>query len=121
MTIRSLTLLSLGVGIASVLALLVGLRSIGGVLALVQLCGLVGAPLALILNRQLRSRSVVAVLSVALSIGMSALAAQSLIWFDLATRPALVATATAYGLVLALLLAERDAAEGTGRARELDA
>ena len=60
--------------------------------------------LAMILNRQLRSIPVVIALSVALSIALSAIAVQSLIWFRVATGPALVLAGTVYGCVLAGLL-----------------
>lgn len=106
MTFRQ-TMTVIGVwGLVTVLALVIGLHTVGGVLALVQLGGLVGAPLALILNRQLRSVPAVVALSIALSLALSALAVQSLIWFGVANRSLLVLTATAYGLVLSFLLSE---------------
>jgi hypothetical protein len=95
-----------------------GLATVGGLLALVQLGGLIGAPLALILNRQVRSASVVVVLSIALSMALAALAVQVLVWFEAATRLLLVASATAYGVGLAALLnTEPDHAERQGRSR----
>lgn len=92
------------IGLITVGLLLIGQRTIGGLLALLQLGGLVGAPLALLLHRQLRSRAVVAVIAPALSIALSALAAQSLVWFDLAEPELIVLCSTAYGVMLAWLL-----------------
>lgn len=97
-------LLVAGWGLATLAALLLGFETIGGLLALIHLGGLVGAPLAMILNRQLRSIPVVIALSVALSIALSAVAVQSLIWFRVASGPALVLAGTVYGCVLAGLL-----------------
>ena len=87
-------------------ALAAGLDTLGGLLALVHLGLLIGAPLALVLHHRLRSIPVTVVLAVALSLALSALAAQSLIWFDAATDVLVVITATAYGGTLAYLLAE---------------
>ncbi|MEZ5407368.1 MAG: hypothetical protein R2761_05035 [Acidimicrobiales bacterium] len=98
-----------GFGVVTAAALAAGFGNVGGLLALVQLCGLVGAPLAMILDRHVRSASVVVALSIALSMALSALAVQLLIWFSLAYRVLLVITATAYGLGLAsLLVGERE-------------
>jgi hypothetical protein len=89
-------------------AQIAGLGDVGGVLALIHLGGLIGAPLAMILNRHLRSVPAAMALSVALSIALSALAVQSLIWFELAGRLLLVVVGTAYGLALAGLLIGND-------------
>jgi hypothetical protein len=99
-------------GLAALVCQAVGLDNLGGLLALVHLGGLIGAPLALTLNRQVRSPSVVVVLSIALSLALSALAVQSLIWFSAANRLLLIAVGTAYGVGLALLLSDvQDPAE----------
>ena len=100
-----------GWGLVTVVALVLGLHTIGGLLALVQLGGLIGAPLALTLNRQLRSVPTAIALSIALSLALSALAVQSLIWFGVANKSLLVFTATAYGLALSFLLAEAGPAQ----------
>ncbi len=95
-------------GAVTTLLLLVGADSVGGVFALFQLGFLVGAPLAFVLHQELRSWQVVMVVAIALSIALSAISVQVLIWFRVATAELLVATATAYGVVLALLLASAD-------------
>lgn len=108
-----------GVGIfgaITALLLLVGANSVGGIFALFQLGFLVGAPLAFVLHEELRSWQVVMVVAVALSIALSAISVQFLIWFRVATAELLVATATTYGVVLALLLASVD----LGRERSPD-
>lgn len=104
-TVRGMMRFVAGFGLVTVMVQAVGLGDLGGLLALVQLCGLVGAPLAMILDRHVRSASVVVALSIALSMALSALAVQVLIWFSVAYRMLLVVTATAYGLGLASLLA----------------
>lgn len=91
-------------GLVTVGLMLIGQQTMGRFLALLQLGGLVGAPLAWLLHPQLRSRAVVAVIGVALSIALSALAAQALVWFNLAEPELVVLAATAYGVVLAWLL-----------------
>lgn len=91
-------------GLMTVGLMLIGPQTIGRLLALLQLGGLVGSPLAWLLLPQLRSRAVVAVVGLALSLALSALAAQSLVWFDLAEPELVVLAATAYGVVLAWLL-----------------
>lgn len=103
-TVRGMMRFVAGFGVVTALALAAGFGNVGGLLALVQLCGLVGAPLAMILDRHVRSASVVVALSIALSMALSALAVQVLIWFSVAYRVLLVITATAYGLGLASLL-----------------
>ncbi len=105
-----------GFGAVTTLLLAVGADSIGGVFALFQLGFLVGAPLAFVLHHELRSWQVVMVMSAALSIALSAISVQFLIWFRIASAELLVATATAYGLVLALLLSSAD----LGRDRQRD-
>lgn len=104
-TVRGMMRFVAAFGVVTVVAQVVGLSDLGGLLALVQLCGLVGAPLAMILDRHVRSASVVVALSIALSMALSALAVQVLIWFSVAYRVLLVVTATAYGIGLASLLA----------------
>ncbi len=91
-------------GLLTVGLMLMGLDTIGQLFALLQLGFFVGAPLAWLLLPQLRSRAVVIVVGIALSISLSSLAVQSLIWFNLAGRELLVLAATAYGVVLAWLL-----------------
>jgi len=103
-TVRGMMRFVAGFGLVTAAALAAGFGNLGGLLALVQLCGLVGAPLAMILDRHVRSASVVVALSIALSMALSALVVQVLIWFSVAYRVLLVITATAYGLGLASLL-----------------
>jgi len=98
-------------GAVTAAALSAGLATVGGLLAFVHLGGLIGAPLAVVMHRRLRSVPVTIVLSVALSLALSALAAQSLTWFEAATDVLIVITATAYGVVLAYLLGESAADE----------
>lgn len=93
-----------GFGALTALVLAVGAGTVGGLMALFQLCLLVGAPVALLVADDLRSRAAVVVLAAALSVAISAIAAQSLIWFQLATAELIVVLATAYGVVLAQLL-----------------
>lgn len=103
-TVRGMMRFVAAFGVVTVIALAAGFGNVGGLLALVQLCGLVGAPLAMILDRHVRSAGVVVALSIALSMALTALAVQVLIWFTVAYRILLVITATAYGLLLASLL-----------------
>lgn len=93
-----------GVGLVTFVLLALGVDTLGSILALFQLCLLVGAPTALQLADALRSRAAVVVLSVALSIAITALAVQSLVWFHLAISELIVLTSTAYGIVIAVLL-----------------
>jgi hypothetical protein len=95
-------------GAAAALALTVGLTGLGGVMALVYLGGLAGTPVAVRLRPQVRSMAVVVVLAIGLSLAMTGLAAQLLIWFGVATRAMLVVTATFYGSALSLLLPPPD-------------
>lgn len=92
-------------GALSALTLAVGLDSLGGVLAFFQLGFLVGAPMAIVLQQELRSWPMVVVVAVPLSIALSAISVQFLIWFRIASGELLIITATTYGVVLALLLA----------------
>ncbi len=103
-TVRRMILLVLGFGALTMLVQVAGLGDLGGLMALVHLGGLIGAPLALILNRHLRSASVTFVLSIALSLALTGLAVQSLIWFTAATRLTTLAAATLYGAAIAWLL-----------------
>lgn len=102
--VRRMILLVLGFGALTMLVQVAGLGSLGGLMALVQLGAFIGAPLALILNRHLRSASVTFVLSIALSMALTALAVQTLIWFTAATRLSTLAAATLYGAAIAWLL-----------------
>lgn len=97
-----------GSGVLTVVLLVLGFETAGGLLALVQLGGLIGAPLALVLNRRLRSIPVVVALSFGLSLALSALSVQSLIWFGTATGELLVVTGTAYGCLVAALVGQPD-------------
>jgi hypothetical protein len=115
MTVRRMIVVVLVSGAATAGAQLAGWGDLGGLMALIHLGGLIGAPLALILNRHLRSTPVMFALSIALSIALSALAAQSLIWFTVATRLALIVTGTAYGAGLAWLLVAEPEVEQAGR------
>ncbi|MGI9614637.1 MAG: hypothetical protein ACR2QO_17125 [Acidimicrobiales bacterium] len=111
MNLRIALLVVCGWGIATVGALVAGFATVGGLLAFVHLGGLIGAPLAVVMHRRLRSVPVAIALSVALSLALSALAAQSLTWFEGATDVLIVVVATAYGVALAYLLGERAADE----------
>lgn len=95
-------------GALTTLFLLIGVNTVGGLMALVQLCFLVGAPLAFVMFDELRSWQVVGVVAVALSLALSAISVQFLIWFRIATPVYLVIMATAYGVVLALLFSPVD-------------
>lgn len=87
-------------------ALFAGMDTLGGLLAFVHLGALIGAPLAVVMHRRLRSVPVSAALSIALSLALSALASQSLTWFQAATDVLIVITGTAFGCTLAYLLGE---------------
>lgn len=108
--VRDLANVAAGVGVASAVLLALDIGLVGEVLAMVQLGALVGAPLAMPLHHELRSWPVVIVVGIALSIALTSLAAQSLIWFDLAGRELLVLLATGYGVALAWLLSNADLA-----------
>lgn len=109
MRIRLLSVAVTVTGILTAGALAIGFGTIGGLMALVQLGGLVGAPVALVLHRSLRSWPVSLIVSGALSLALSALAGQSLVWFGFAAPETVVLAATVYGLGLAWIL---DAAGG---------
>ena len=104
-------------GLAVVL-LAAGLETVGGAVALVQLGLLVGGLPARLLGGALRSRAARVVLSVTLSLAITALAVQSLMWFRLATAELIVVTATAYAIVLTALLDSFDG--GADQPRPLD-
>ena len=95
-------------GSLTAVLLLAGLETIGGLFALLQLGLFVGAPLAVVLHHEVRSWRVVAVLAATLSVALSAIAVQVLVWFEIATGELLVVTATAYGVALAWLLSSVD-------------
>lgn len=95
-------------GLLTVGMMLVGWQTIGQLCALVQLGVFVGAPLARLLQPQLRSWAAVAVFAPLLSIALSALAAQSLVWFDLAEPELVVLAATGYGVMLTWLLSSEE-------------
>jgi hypothetical protein len=118
MTHRGATWAVGGFGLLVALVLAIGLETIGGVLALVQLGFLVGGLTAVHLVDVLRSRAAVVVLSVAMSVAVTAIAVQSLVWFRLATAESIVLTATGYGIVLATLLSSPDPA-GAGGSRSV--
>lgn len=113
MTSRNRILAIAGFGALTALTLAVGAGTLGGLLALVQLCFLIGLPIALLVADDLRSRAAVVVLAATLSIAISAIAVQSLVWFRLASAEAIVVLATVYGVVLAQLLST---ASGRGNA-----
>ncbi len=108
MNIRQLAWVVAAFGALTALMLLAGANSIGGVMALVQLCFLVGSPLAFVMFDQLRSWQVVVVVAAALSVALSAISVQFLIWFRIASPVLLVVTATVYGVILALLFSPVD-------------
>lgn len=93
------------VGLLTTLLLAVGADNLGGLLALFQLGLLVGAPLAIILQVELRSWPMATVIAVPLSIALSAISTQFLIWFRIGSPPLIVLTASCYGIMLALLVA----------------
>ncbi|MEM9563018.1 MAG: hypothetical protein AAGA93_10390 [Actinomycetota bacterium] len=97
-----------GFGVVTSLLLALGVDTIGSLMALAQLGGLIGAPTALLLRNDLRSTAATVVIAGVLSIAISAIAVQSLVWFEWATGPAIVLLATAYGVVLARLLTGSD-------------
>lgn len=104
MTSRIASYLSVGFGLFTLFFMWTGPDSFAGLLAFVQLGIIVGAPIAIALRSIVRLWPVTIILSVGLSLALSALAAQSLIWFEVASNPAVVAIATIYGVVLALLV-----------------
>lgn len=105
MSLQRMCWISGTVGVLTTLLLAVGADSVGGLLALFQLGLLVGAPLAIILQTELRSWSMAVVIAVPLSIALSAISTQFLIWFRIGSAPLIVLTASCYGIVLALLVA----------------
>ncbi len=105
-------------GAATVVAMLAGADTVGGILALFQLGLFVGAPLAVVLHRELRSWPIFVVVAAGLSIALSAIAVQSLIWFRVANGELVVATATAYGIVLALLISSVEPGLGGSERRD---
>jgi hypothetical protein len=115
MTVGRMIVVVVAFGAATAAVQLAGWGDLGGLMALVQLGGLIGAPMALILNRHLRSTAAAFALSIALSIALSALSVQSLIWFTVATRLSLIVTGTLYGAGLAWLLAAEPDTEQVGR------
>lgn len=108
MTIRQVATGVAAFGAITAALLLVGLNSIGGVFAFFQLGLFVGAPLAFVLHHELRSWPVAGVMAAALSIALSAISAQFLVWFEVASGVLVVLTATTYGVVLAWLLSATD-------------
>lgn len=102
-----------GFGALTALVLAVGAGTLGGLMALFHLCFLVGAPLAVLVADDLRSRAAVVVVAAALSVAITAIAVQSLVWFELASAELIVVLATVYGVTLAQLL-------GTGAVGDRD-
>lgn len=115
MTVRTAGMTVAAVGLVTLVLFAVGADAPAGLLALLQLGGLVGTPLAVVLHHELKSWPSVGVVAIALSISLSALAVQSLIWFDISSSPMIVATATVYGVVLAWLLSSSDYGRPEGR------
>ncbi|MCP3987914.1 MAG: hypothetical protein GY724_02485 [Actinomycetia bacterium] len=101
-----LVIIVVGSALLTVAAMGARLDTASGVLAFVHLGGLVGAPLGLVLLRKLRSVPVAVAISIALSAAMTALAAQLLLLFGFTERPLLIATATAYGLIVSVLVSD---------------
>lgn len=93
-----------GFGALTAIMLAAGAGTVGGLMALVHLCFLIGAPLAILVADDLRSRAAVVVVAAALSVAIAAIAVQSLVWFRLASAELIVVLATVYGLVLAQLM-----------------
>ncbi len=91
-------------GLLTSLVLALGFGTLGGLMALVQLGGLIGAPTASLLRDDLRSRAAAIVIASVLSIAVTAIAVQSLVWFELASAELIVLLATVYGVLLARLL-----------------
>ncbi len=107
-----------GFGILTAVVLALGAGTIGGLMAVVQLGGLIGAPTAALLVADPRSRAAAVVLASVLSVAVTAIAVQSLVWFELASAELIVLLATAYGAVVARLLStpsQRQPARGLGR------
>lgn len=73
-----------------------------------QLGLLVGAPLAVLMYDHVRSWPVVIVISVGLSVALTSMAGQALLWFDLANPELVVLLSTGYGVALAWLLGTID-------------
>lgn len=103
-----------GWGTVTTLVLVLGASSVGALMALIHLGVLVGAPLAIVVSRQLRVTATAAVMSVTLSVALSALTAQSLVWFGLARPWLVVALTTVYGLLLSALVSD-EPERGLGR------
>lgn len=115
MTLRQIAWVVGGFGALTALTLLLGLDNLGGIMALIQLGLLVGSPLAYVLRNDLKSWQVVFVVSAALSVALTAITVQFLIWFRVAVAELVVVSATAYGVVLAWLLSSFDRADRAGR------
>ena len=103
---RQISMVVIVWGVLTVVTSAAGWDTLGGMAALVQVCLLVGSPLALTLRSTVRSPTVVAVLAVALSLAITAVAAQSLIWFSIASRSLIVVAATLYGVGLGALVGQ---------------
>lgn len=106
--LREMATITVGFGLTSAILLTLDVGVIGEVLAMVQLGALVGAPLATLLRDEARSWPVLIVIGIGLSIALTSLAAQSLVWFNLAGRELLVLVATGYGVALVWPLATTD-------------
>lgn len=104
MTVSGMRRLVMVWGVVTVLAHLAGLGDVAGLMSFVLLGGLVGAPLAMHLGPNLRSTTATVALALALSFAITAVAAQSLIWFGLAHRILIIGVATVYALALDALL-----------------
>lgn len=111
---------SLAFGAVTALVQVLGLSTIGGVMALFQVGLLAGAPLALLLADALRSKAATVVVAAVISLALTAVATQVLIWFRQATPELIVISATIYGVALALLLASASASVTDGSAGRLD-
>ena len=97
------------VGLLVVIGFAAGVHAVVAVPALVHQCFLVGLPLALSLRSAIRAPQVVLALAFPLSVALTALSVQFLVWFEWATPMAIVGLSSLYGAVLGLLLDPGDA------------
>jgi hypothetical protein len=100
MTLNQATWVVVLWGSITVVMLLVGPSGLAAGCALLHTCGIVGTPLAITLHRQVRSVLVVVAMAFSLSLALTALTSQALVWFSLANGPLIVVAATINGVVL---------------------
>lgn len=116
--------LLIGVGVFGLVAsafLALGFNNIGGIMAAFQLTLFVGSPMAVSLREELKSWRVVAAIAVVLSIGLTAISVQFLVWFEVATAPLLTALATCYSVAIGLLMSSVGAGRTRAELRESEA